>query len=150
MESDAERRRRLARLRVQRQADGHRHNLTHASVSQPLIVAASRNHPLLSGVTVPVSWLLYEYSDQMLTDVGTQCSSSLYYFPQASPACIHMFPYTATIGASQFTYHCVQCPVECLTELPGWLDPSPLLILIHPKITSDCDRNHTGSSPLLD
>ena len=50
----------------------------------------------------------------------------------------------------QLTYHCVQYPVECLTELSGWLDPNPLLILVHPKITTDCDSNHTGISPLLD
>ena len=54
MESDVKRRRRFTRIRVHREADQRRHNLIHASVGQPL-VAASENHPLLGGVTAPIS-----------------------------------------------------------------------------------------------
>ena len=48
---------------MQREADRRRHNLTCAFISQRLVVAASRNHPLLNGVTTPISWLFYECSD---------------------------------------------------------------------------------------
>ena len=58
--------------------------------------------------------------------------------------------YWSTPFFFQLTYHCVQYLVECLTELSSWLDPNPLLILVHPKITTDYGSNHTGISPLLD
>ena len=86
----------------------------------------------------------------MLTDVDTQSSSIIILFP-TSLSCehSHMPLYSYYWSTPGDLSHCVQCPVECLTELPGWLDPSPLLILIHPKVTSDHDSNYTGSSPLL-
>ena len=100
MEPDVERRRRLTRVRVQREADQHRHNLICASVGQPL-VASSRNLPLLNGVTAPVSWLIYECgdtieqrmipggsNDKKLTDVGTQSSSIIISLPTRL-SCVH-------------------------------------------------------------
>ena len=55
-----------------------------AYIDQALVVATSENFPLLNGVTTPISWLIYEYSEiieqrmipggsnnEMLTDVGS-------------------------------------------------------------------------------
>ena len=98
---NAERRRRLTRVRVQREAEQRRHNLIRASVGQPLIVAASGNHPLLNSVTAPISWLIYKYSDtieqrmipggsndERLTNVGTQSSLINISLP-TSLSCMH-------------------------------------------------------------
>ena len=94
MESNAERRRRLIRVRVQRhrraeddsrkqqrqETDQPRHNLIRAYFSQPLIIAAS------DSITALLSWLIYECSDIVeqrmipggrLTDVDT-CNCYMY------------------------------------------------------------------------
>ena len=98
---NAEKRRRLTRVRVQQEAEQHRHNLIRTSVGQPLVVASSGNHPLLNSVTAPVSWLIYEYSDTIeqkmipggsnddrLTNVGTQSTSINISLP-TSLSCVH-------------------------------------------------------------
>ena len=98
---NAEMRRRLTRVRVQREAEQRRHNLILASVGQPLVVASSGNHPLLNSLTAPVSWLIYKYSDtieqrmipggsndERLTKVGTQSSSIIISLP-TSLSCVH-------------------------------------------------------------
>ena len=84
-------------------------------IDQALVVATSGNHLLLNGVTIPVSWLIYEYSetieqkmipggsnDERLTDVGTRnfyiynIAQSLSRFQQSSPT---YFPTPMPCGA---------------------------------------------------
>ena len=116
-----------------------------------LYIAFSIWHHLYHGTTtsgaphsVPGSTALLILKSPVTVTVTTQ--GVVLYFtnwqtgPNPNP---HMWHHqchdTATSGAPQMTYQCVHCLVECMTELPGWLVPSPLLILIHTKITSDCD-----------
>ena len=92
MESGAVRRRRLTRVRVQREAVQHRHNFICVYVGQPLIVATYGNHPVLNSVAL-VSWLIYECieervihggsNNKSLTDVGTQSISIIISLPMS-------------------------------------------------------------------